>query len=247
MTISSSNRKAGPFIGTGAAATFSFAFKLFTADDLEVVLAKTVAGTETQLVLESDFTASLNADQDSHPGGSITLTAGPLAADSSLVISSSIDELQETDITNMGGFYPEVITNALDKLTILVQQLQEQVNCCFKLSISDSVSSDLPAAAMRAGKFLSFGADGSPSLIQLTPSGVSLFSGALSGSQNGVNRVFQYTNNGSPLGKTPIQAVVWKNYPLVIGVGYVAGPGIDQITFTNAPKPTDTLWAQGSF
>ncbi len=109
---------------------------------------------------------SLNADQDGSPGGSVTLTAGVLATGYTLIISSSIDELQETDITNAGGFYPEVITNALDLLTILVQQLQEQVNRSIKLPTTDpALQVELASAAQRAGLLLGFDSIGNAQAV----------------------------------------------------------------------------------
>lgn len=142
MTISSNSRKAGPFIGNGTAATFPFTFKVFQASDLEVVKLTVATNVETILVLNTDFTAVVNEDQNSNPGGSITLTAGALASGYNLVITSDIENLQPTDLTNQGGFYPEVITDALDRATIQIQQLQEAVDRSAKLPITSSADAD---------------------------------------------------------------------------------------------------------
>lgn len=139
MTISSTVRKAGPFVGNGSAATFSFSFKVFAASDLLVVKLTVATGIETTLALTTDYTVSLNSDQNSNPGGSITLVAGALASGYNLVITSDIDNLQPTDLTNQGGFYPEVITTALDRATIQIQQLQEGVNRSAKLPVTSAV------------------------------------------------------------------------------------------------------------
>ena len=138
MTISSNSRKAGPFIGNGTAATFPFTFKVFQASDLEVVKLTVATNVETILVLNTDFTASVNEDQNSSPGGTITLSAGALATGYNLVITSDIENLQPTDLTNQGGFYPEVITDALDRATIQIQQLQEAVDRAALLPITSS-------------------------------------------------------------------------------------------------------------
>ena len=136
MTISSNVRKVGPFTGTGAVTVFTFNFKVFQASDLYVVTANS-SGVETVLVLNSDYTATLNSNQDSNPGGSITL-ASALASGNTMIISSTVDNLQPTDLTNQGGFYPSVITDALDRATIQIQQLQEQVDRSAKIPITDS-------------------------------------------------------------------------------------------------------------
>jgi hypothetical protein len=138
MTISSTSRKAGPYIGSGAAATFPFAFKVFSTSDIEVVRLEVSTTLETVLVLTADYTAILNADQNSNPGGSITLVAGPLAAGFNLVLTSDVANLQGTDLTNQGGFYPEVINDSLDRATIQIQQLQEEVDRSAKLPITSA-------------------------------------------------------------------------------------------------------------
>lgn len=142
MTISSTNRKAGPYIGNGTAATFAFSFKVFQASDLEVVKLTVSTSTETTLALTTDYTVTLNADQNSNAGGSITLVAGALAAGYNLVITSDIANLQQTDLTNQGGFYPEVITQALDRATIQIQQLQEGLNRAAQLPITSTADAD---------------------------------------------------------------------------------------------------------
>jgi len=141
VTISSSTRKAGPFTGNGTTATFPFTFKIFQASDL-LVVKTSPTGDETDLTLTTDYSVSLNADQDSSPGGSITLVAGNLASGYLVTLTTDVPALQGTDLTNQGGFYPKVITNALDKLTILTQQLNEQVSRAVKVRISSTTTGD---------------------------------------------------------------------------------------------------------
>lgn len=163
MTISSNNRKAGPFIGNGSAATFPFTFKVFQASDLFVVRLTVSTGAQSTLVLGTDYTVTLNLEQDSNPGGSITLVAGALASGYNLIITSDIGNLQPTDLTNQGGFYPEVINDSLDRATIQIQQLQEQTDRTLKYPVTDpSTGTELPAVAQRAGKVLTFDELGAP-------------------------------------------------------------------------------------
>lgn len=144
MTINSITRKAGPFIGNGSTSAFPFSFKVFQASDLEVVRLDTTTNTETSLVLTSDYTVTLNLDQDSNPGGTVTLLAGALAAGYTLTLTSDLPNLQPTDLTNQGGFYPDVINDALDRATIQIQQLQEQTNRSIKVPVSSDSNTTLP-------------------------------------------------------------------------------------------------------
>ena len=134
MTISSTNRKAGPFAGNDVTVNFPFAFKVFSAADLYVVRADST-GTETALALTTNYTVALNADQDANPGGTVTLLAA-LATGYLLTLTSNLDYLQPTDLTNQGGFYPKVINSALDRLTIFIQQISEQLGRALKYSIT---------------------------------------------------------------------------------------------------------------
>lgn len=141
MTISSQTRKAGPFPGDGIAVSFPFDFKVFAASDVLVVRADG-AGVETTLVLSSDYSVSLNSNQNNDPGGTVTLLGGPLAVGLTLVVSSKLAILQPTDLSNQGGFYPSVLNDALDRATIQIQQLAEQLDRSVKVPITSSVDPD---------------------------------------------------------------------------------------------------------
>ncbi len=146
MTISSDNRKAGPYICNGVTTAFPFAFKVFSATDVRVVLADD-AGAESDLVLGTHYAVALNADQDANPGGTVTTTAA-YATGYTLTLTSGLQNLQPVTLTNNGGFYPTVINNALDRLTILVQQLAEQVSRAVKVSISSALAPDSLIASL---------------------------------------------------------------------------------------------------
>jgi len=174
MTISSTNRQAGPFIGDGTTATFPFTFKVFAAADLEVATLNVTSGAIDALVLDSDFSAALNADQNANPGGSITLLAGNLATGSELTITTDMEDLQGLDLVNAGGFYPDVLNDVFDVLVILIQQLQVQMARALQVPFTDSGDGViLPQAISRANGYLGFDSAGAPvviPIVQATPS-----------------------------------------------------------------------------
>jgi hypothetical protein len=142
---------------------FPFTFKVFAAGDLDVVKLTAATGIEATLVLSSDYTVTLNDNQNTNPGGSVTLTAGALATGFTLTITSDIANLQPTDLTNQGGFYPEVITDALDRATIQIQQISDIGDRTLKIPITDgSLNMELPTATTRANAFLAFDSAGLP-------------------------------------------------------------------------------------
>lgn len=163
MTISSTTRKAGPFNGNGVTTSFPFTFKVFAKSDIAVVRTMP-SGIEKTLVLNSDYSVALNGDQDANPGGTITypISGTPLPTGWRLTAIGTLGNIQPTDITNGGGFYPQVIENALDRVTMLIQQLDEEVDRTIRIAVSDDSTEGLklPAQDGRATRILGFDADG---------------------------------------------------------------------------------------
>lgn len=160
MAVNSTVRTAGPYLGTGLVATYPFSFKVFQASDVLVV--ETVGNTQTTMTLTTDYTVALNADQNNNPGGSITLTAGNLPSTTTLTMTSQVPQTQGQTIANFSGFLPSVLTDAYDKLTILVQQLAQLLGRGITFPISDgtNLNAQLPVASARANQFISFDALG---------------------------------------------------------------------------------------
>ena len=73
-----------------SADTFPFSFKVFEAEDVVVIKLEDSTSIETTLALTTDYTVTLNQDQNNNPGGSITLTAGNLANGLSITITSDV-------------------------------------------------------------------------------------------------------------------------------------------------------------
>lgn len=162
MTISSTTRKAGPYSGNDLAVAFPFAFKVFDTSDVYVVYTSPT-NEETVLALNTDYTVALNSNQDTSPGGTVTLPTA-LPSSTKLTITSSVDNLQPVDLTNNGGFYPTVINKALDRATIQIQQLAEKVGRALVWPISSATAS-LPVP--EAGKFIGWNAT-ADSLVNLS-------------------------------------------------------------------------------
>jgi len=120
MTIRTTAREAGPF--SSAASTLPFAFKVYKSTDLRVV-RKAPDGTPTTLTMGVHYTVALSADQEASPGGSATLLS-PTPAGHTVTVTTAMPALQLMDLTNQGGFFPELLNDTADVLTILIQQLQ---------------------------------------------------------------------------------------------------------------------------
>lgn len=235
MTISSTTRLAS-FVGSGSAATFPFTFKVFDQTDLSVVTLNTATSAIANLALTTDYSVTLNTDQDTSPGGSITLTAGNLASGTNLTITTEIAELQGLDLANAGAFYPDVINEALDLLTVLVQQLAQAAALSLQLPITDfGTTTTLPPAAERAGKLLMFDGNGNPSLITVAPGGVIPGAQTAGGDVDGANATFTFA---ASVESTPVVMVFAGGIFQTPGTDYgqpTLTGGVWRIVFTTAP------------
>lgn len=239
MTISSTTRKAGPFVGNGVTTEFPFDFKLFSTSDLRVVRADTL-GVETDLVHVTDCTVTLNADQDENPGGSVVLNA-PLADGFRLVLLSAVPELQPVDLTNQGGFYPELVNGGLDRATVQVQQLREQMSRSITVPVT-SEPGDLTLPSPTPGQLLGW-----------TDSGLTNFdpSELVSVVAYGATRVDKFTGDGTTTAFTlSTSPGVQNNLRVSIG-GVVQVPGEDFtwgggsiLTFAVAPPAATRIVVQ---
>lgn len=180
MSVTNTPRKAGPYTGNNVSVQYVFSFKVFADTDLVVTRAVVATGAESTLVRTTDYTVTRNADQDVDPGGYITL-ATPLTSAQTLTLTSDVPATQSSVFTNLGGFYPAVLNSALDRLTILVQQIKEAVSRSLKLAVSTPTGFDaqLPAPVPYGVIGFNGTADG---FAVTDPSGSSALAGDLAGS-----------------------------------------------------------------
>ena len=155
MTISTTSRQTALLTGNSVTTSFPFTFKVQSADDVAVYMLED----DVETLLDSGYSVSLNGDQNTNPGGSVLFDTAP-TADQDFVITTETDATQEQSIQNQSAFNPTVIMEAFDKLTILTQQLQDQIDRGIVTPITSPGGSVLGPAAERAGKYLGFDALG---------------------------------------------------------------------------------------
>ena len=156
MTVSGTTTKVS-YSGTGSQTVFAYTFKIFADADLEVIL-RAADGTETTKTLTSHYSVS-NAGEDA--GGNVTFGSAP-AATETVVIRRNLTLTQGTDYVENDPFGAEDHESALDRITFISQNLQEQLDRTFKVSRTTAITSAevTDAAAARADKILGFSADG---------------------------------------------------------------------------------------
>lgn len=148
MTTPSTERKAGPLLGTGAQTAWPFTFKVFAATDIAVTIANNL-GVETALVYGVDYNVTLNANQETSPGGTVTypISGTPLPTGSRLVIVGNLPYDQPLDLPAGGNFSPLALENQLDRTVMQIQQLAEKTGRALQVSITTDADVTLPPPA----------------------------------------------------------------------------------------------------
>lgn len=147
MTVANTLRRAGPLTGNGTVTAFPFSFKVYTKNDI-TVYRTTSAGVISTLVLDSDYSVSVNANQNASPGGTVTypITGAPLPAGDTLTILGNLAYSQITQLPAGGAYNATNVEDALDRNVILAQQLLEATGRTLQLPPSAAtVSATLPA------------------------------------------------------------------------------------------------------
>ena len=137
MAIDSTTRKV-VYEGNGSTTTFQFFFKVFDATDVSVQVGAS-GSTPSTLTYGTEFTAVLNADQTTNPGGTVTLTTAP-ATGVNVAVVSAIPETQPMVLTPYDGFNPETLNDSADRAVALVQQLSEKLERAITVDTTDTMS-----------------------------------------------------------------------------------------------------------
>lgn len=159
MTLATTSTKAVAQ-GNGATTSWPYTFLIPALDAVIVTLVDIASGNPTTIPPANFSITGLG-----NPiGGAVTypLSGSPLASTSQIVIERFVPETQETDFTLQGAVYPTDIEDALDYVTMICQQLQDQVDRSIVFSVADTVETTLPVASARAGLFLGFDGNGAP-------------------------------------------------------------------------------------
>jgi hypothetical protein len=150
--------------GNGATTVFDYSFVAGSASYISVIYTD-ASGNETTL-LPSQYTLVINAPAAGQVwgvGGSVTYpTVGsPIASGTTLTIVRTVPEEQLVSISNQGDFYPAAVEQALDLLEMQIQQVSVAPARSIQAPLVDlNPQMTLPAAAQRAGQFVSFDSNG---------------------------------------------------------------------------------------
>ena len=136
MSFSSEENKK-QYAGNDSTTVFSFPYLFQANTDLTVIITD---ADENDITLELDVDYSVVGAGLDEPAGSVTYPIGgdPLATGQKITIVREMDPNQETDLSNHGAFFLESIEKALDKTMMSIQQIQEAIDRCVKVDITDT-------------------------------------------------------------------------------------------------------------
>ena len=118
------------YVGDGSSTEFAFNFVVFVATDV-AVYTKDEEG-EDKLISPSNYTVTLNENQDNNPGGVVKFNSAP-ADEAVIAVVSAVPETQPMVLTTYDGFDPEVLNKSADRAVSLIQQLSDDVDRAIKL------------------------------------------------------------------------------------------------------------------
>ena len=177
MTVSTTTIK-NSYSGNGTLHSFAYGFKIFADADLDVII-RSSTGVETVKTLNTHYVVT-NAGNDS--GGNVlfkfnTGSSGDAhfsssdfrpASGETVLIRRSLGLTQSTDYVANDPFAAEDHETALDRLTFISQEIQEELDRSIKISRTNTMTSTefTTSAASRASKILAFDSNGELSVTQ---------------------------------------------------------------------------------
>ena len=164
MTVSTTSNKVS-FSANGSTTVFAYNFKIFADADLTVII-RAADGIETTKTLTTHYTVS---GAGSASGGNVTFTSGNTPANGeTVVIARQLTKTQGTDYVANDPFPAESHEDALDRLTFITQELQEEVDRSIKASVTNTITSTefTISATDRANKVFSFDGSGDLAVTQ---------------------------------------------------------------------------------
>lgn len=118
------------YVGDGSSTEFAFNFVVFVATDVAVYTQDEEG--EDKLISPSNYTVTLNENQDTNPGGVVVFNSAP-ADEAVIAVVSAVPETQPMVLTTYDGFDPEVLNKSADRAVSLIQQLSDDVSRAIRL------------------------------------------------------------------------------------------------------------------
>jgi hypothetical protein len=247
MTITTTTARK-EYTGNGSTDVFAYDFKIISDSDLKVYVVTTATGASTLKTITTHYTVS---GAGAATGGNVTMGTPPTSSET-LVITREVPFTQSVDYIENDAFPADTHESALDKLTMLTQQLQRDSARAMVLPVAapDTVSATMPDPSVNDGKLLGIASDGLSieattgrvSTVTASTSTVAVSSGA---SQSATGSVTFNDETGAlalalglPVGNTGMMGGVSMQYSTTTAD---ADPGAGFIRFNNTSLNSATI------
>lgn len=175
------------YTATASQTVFAVPFEFFSNSDIKVYKNGSLRTITTHYTLTG---AGVEG------GGSVTLTSGAALNDDILIIRDLAVERQG-DFPVAGVFDVASLNEQLDKLTMMVRDLETRIERrLLRLPVTDLPESlsDLPVKATRASKVMGFDSDGNPEALDPSGFGAQITVGPTPPANPAVNDLWVDTN-----------------------------------------------------
>ena len=161
MTVSSNTAIDTGTAGTGAAQTISFTFPCIADTEIKAVKQHTTTGAITAMTKDTDYTVSLTGTgTPNYTGGSITTITPFVSSSYNIYLYRDTTDTQAYNPINNDDMDAESLEQAIDKLFMIVADLQEAVGRCIKIPRPESTTVEVDNYVDRASTTLGFDASG---------------------------------------------------------------------------------------
>ena len=176
------------YSGDGSTTTFAYVFKIFATSDLQVII-RSATGVELLKQIDTDYTLTGVGNTS---GGNVVFESGKIPTNTeTVVLIRNVPQTQAIDYIANDPFPAETHEEGLDRATMTIQQMQEELDRSFKVSKTNTILSSefTDSATTRASKTLGFDSNGNLTTVaDFLPAG-------------GDSALFQYatsTTDGDP-------------------------------------------------
>ena len=245
MTVSTTTLKA-TFSGNGSTTAFAYSWKIFADTELTVIVRTTATGAESVRAIGTGSTNYAVSGVGETSGGNVTFVTAPESTET-VVILRNTALTQGTDYQPADPFPAASHEDALDKLTHVVQELDEELGRSFKVSrsVTDLTTPEFTDDAdTRQLKLLGFTSDGTA--LEATTGRVSTVSvsnvATSSGAPGTATAAFTTASGalalGIPIGQTGMAGGISMQYSTTTAD---ADPGAGFIRLNNATLSSATV------
>lgn len=156
--------------GNGVAVVFPFGFYVQNAAQIGVIYTDPSGNTFN--LQPGSYTLGLVSPvvpYTGSQGGFVSYAPGgaPIPAGSYLTVVRTLPLTQNVSIANGGAFYPSVVVNEFDSLTMMIQQVADSVSRSLQAPVTDplGVTLTIPSVAARAGMVAAYDPAGNPTIL----------------------------------------------------------------------------------